>query len=92
MRVPLPEGDHTLRLGFIDDDFVKTLAKESIYKDTVNKWIGSVTIVGPFASKDEKPSRKQDPGLRPEDRARRASIKILSHAGAARVPPARDAG
>ena len=26
--MPLPEGDHTLRLGFIDDPFVKTLAKE----------------------------------------------------------------
>ena len=59
MRVPLPEGDHTLRLGFIDDEFVKTLAKEDIYKDTVNKWIGSMTVVGPFASKEEKPSRKK---------------------------------
>ena len=27
IRVPLPEGDHTLRLGFIDDDFVKTLGQ-----------------------------------------------------------------
>ena len=43
IRVPIPEGDHTLRLGFIDDPFVKTLAKEEIYKDTVNKWIGAVT-------------------------------------------------
>jgi hypothetical protein len=59
IRVPLPEGDHTLRLGFIDDDFVKGLAKEEIYKDTVNKWIGSMTIIGPFALKEEKPSRKR---------------------------------
>jgi mono/diheme cytochrome c family protein len=59
IRVAIPEGDHTLRLGFIDDPFVKTLAKEDIYKDTVNKWIGSVTIVGPFASAGEKPSRKR---------------------------------
>ncbi len=59
IRVPLPEGDHTLRLGFIDDPFVKTLAKEEIYKDTVNKWIGSMTVVGPFASQGEKPSRKK---------------------------------
>ena len=55
----MPEGDHTLRLGFIDDPFVKTLAKEEIYKDTVNKWIGSVTVIGPFASQGEKPSRKK---------------------------------
>ena len=57
IRVSLPEGDHTFRLGFVDDAFVATLAKEEIYKDTVNKWIGSMTIVGPFASTDAKPSR-----------------------------------
>jgi Protein of unknown function (DUF1592)/Protein of unknown function (DUF1588)/Protein of unknown function (DUF1587)/Protein of unknown function (DUF1585)/Protein of unknown function (DUF1595) len=66
LRVPLPEGDHVLRLGFIDDGFVKTLAKEDIYKDTVNKWIGSMTIVGPFPSTGTKPSRAKilvcDPG------------------------------
>ena len=59
IRVAVPEGDHTLRVGFIDDPFVKTLAKEDIYKDTVNKWIGSVTVIGPFASEGEKPSRKR---------------------------------
>jgi mono/diheme cytochrome c family protein len=59
MRIPVPEGDHTIRLGFIDDPFVKTIAKEEIYKDTVNKWIGSVTLVGPFRSEGEKPSRKR---------------------------------
>jgi hypothetical protein len=57
IRLPLSEGDHTFRLGFIDDPFVTTLAKEDIYKDTVNKWIGSMTIVGPVPSKDPKPSR-----------------------------------
>jgi hypothetical protein len=59
IRVSVPEGDHTLRLGFIDDPFVKTLAKADIYKDTVNKWIGSVTVIGPFATTGEKPSRKR---------------------------------
>jgi mono/diheme cytochrome c family protein len=59
MRVAIPEGDHTLRLGFIDDPFVKTLAKEDIYKDSVNKWIGAVTVVGPFQSEGQKPSRKR---------------------------------
>jgi len=57
IRVPVPEGDHTLRLGFIDDDFVKTLGKDEVYKDTLNKWIGSVTVVGPFVPKDPKASR-----------------------------------
>jgi hypothetical protein len=59
MRVAIPEGDHTLRLGFIDDPFVKTLPKEDVYKDQVNKWIGAVTLIGPFPSQGEKPSRKR---------------------------------
>jgi mono/diheme cytochrome c family protein len=59
LRVSIPEGDHQVRLGFIDDPFVATLAKENIYKDTMNKWIGSVRVVGPFAGNDEKPSRKR---------------------------------
>jgi mono/diheme cytochrome c family protein len=59
LRVSIPEGDHQLRLGFIDDAFVATLPKESIYRDTMNKWIGSVTVVGPFAGMDEKASRKR---------------------------------
>jgi hypothetical protein len=59
IRVPVPEGDHTLRLGFVDDPFVKTLDKESLYNDKANKWIGAVTVIGPFASQGEKPSRKR---------------------------------
>ena len=86
----MPEGDHTLRLGFIDDPFVKTLAKEDIYKDTVNKWIGSVTVIGPFASTGEKPSRKRDPGLRSEDRSGLRRPDPVD-AGAPGLPPARDA-
>jgi hypothetical protein len=59
IRVALPEGDHTLRLGFLDDAYVKTLAREDIYKDKINKWIGSVTVVGPFAPDGVKPSRQR---------------------------------
>lgn len=59
VRVPLSEGDHTFRLGFIDDPFVKTLAREDVYKDKMNKWIGSMTIVGPFPSDGVKPSRQR---------------------------------
>ncbi|MEP6714146.1 MAG: DUF1592 domain-containing protein [Terriglobia bacterium] len=59
-KVYLPEGDHLFRAGFIDDDFVKTLkdAKEA-YSDKKNKYIGSITFVGPFASTVEKASRKK---------------------------------
>jgi mono/diheme cytochrome c family protein len=59
MRVSLPEGDHRFRLGFIDDPYVKTLAREEVYRDRVNKWVGSMTIVGPFPSAEEKASRKK---------------------------------
>jgi mono/diheme cytochrome c family protein len=59
VRVTLPEGDHSLRLGFIGDDFVKTLPKEKIFNDKENKWIGSMTIVGPFPSTEEPASRKR---------------------------------
>ena len=59
IRVPMPEGDHTLRLGFIDDPFVKTLAKEDIYKDQINKWIGSVDHHRAVRPTGEKPSRKK---------------------------------
>jgi mono/diheme cytochrome c family protein len=56
-RVSLPEGDHRLRLGFINDDFVKTLGEDVLYKNKSNKWVASVAIIGPFASKKAKPSR-----------------------------------
>ena len=59
IRISIPEGDHTLRLGFIDDPFVKTIAAADVYKDTVNKWINAVTIIGPFPTTGEKPSRKK---------------------------------
>ena len=87
IRVPIPEGDHTLRLGFIDDPFVKTLAKEDIYKDTVNKWIGAVTVIGPFSVRGREAEPQADPGLRSGDRSalRRSDP---DHAGAARLSPA----
>jgi mono/diheme cytochrome c family protein len=59
LRVSLTEGDHTFRLGFIDDEYVKGLATGDIYKDTINKWVGSAIFTGPFASNEEKPSRKK---------------------------------
>jgi mono/diheme cytochrome c family protein len=58
-RVTLPAGDHRLRLGFIDDDFVKTLGEDVLYKPKSNKWIASLAIIGPFASKKAQPSRQR---------------------------------
>jgi mono/diheme cytochrome c family protein/cytochrome c553 len=59
LRLALPEGDHTLRLGFIDDEFVKTLPQEQLYQPKVNKFIASATFVGPFPSALVKPSRQR---------------------------------
>jgi mono/diheme cytochrome c family protein len=59
MRLFLPEGDHTFRAAFINDEFVKGLARSDIYNNRKNKFIGSVIFVGPFPSNTEKPSRKK---------------------------------
>ncbi len=59
MRVFLPEGDHVFRLGFINDEFVKTLAEKDIYNDKANKFINGMYFVGPYPSKVEKASRKK---------------------------------
>ncbi len=60
MRVYLPEGDHVFRAAFLNDDFVKTISSDKeAYNDKKNKYIGSITFVGPFPSKVEKASRKK---------------------------------
>ena len=58
-RLYLPEGDHTFRAGFIDDEFVKGLSEKDAYDRKKNKFLTSMTFVGPFASKVQKPSRKK---------------------------------
>ncbi len=59
MRLFLPEGDHTFRAGFINDDFVKGLAQQDLYNNKKNKFIGSMLFIGPFPLKEEKASRKK---------------------------------
>jgi hypothetical protein len=59
IRLHLTEGEHVFRLGFIDDEYVKTLPRANVYTDKVNKWISSVTFIGPFKSAIEKPSRQR---------------------------------
>lgn len=65
-RLTLPAGDHVFRAGFIDDPFVKTLAEEDYYKRNKNKYLESITFVGPFPTNEEPASRKKiltcDPG------------------------------
>jgi len=59
MRLYLPEGDHTFRAGFIGDDFVKNLTGREPYDRKKNKYLDSMTFVGPFASSTPKASRKR---------------------------------
>jgi hypothetical protein len=57
MRLVLPEGDHTFRAAFVDDDFVKGLSVKDAYDRKKNKFIDSITFVGPYAPKTPPPSR-----------------------------------
>ncbi len=59
MRLFLSEGDHTFRAGFIGDDFVKTLTGKELYDNKKNKYLNSITFVGPYPSKVERASRKK---------------------------------
>jgi hypothetical protein len=59
MRIYLPEGDHVFRAAFLNDDFVKTIDPKDAYNNKKNKFIGSITFIGPFPSKVEKASRKK---------------------------------
>ena len=58
-RVPLPEGDHTFRAGFIDDPAVKGLTQKQAYDSKTNKFLDSITLVGPFPLKTERASRRK---------------------------------
>jgi len=57
MRLVLPEGDHTFRAAFVNDDFVKGLSLKDAYDRKKNKFIDSITFVGPYAPKTPPPSR-----------------------------------
>jgi len=59
MRLYLPAGDHTFRVGFINDDFAKGFSTKDAYDRKKNKYIDSITFVGPFKSGVEPPSRKK---------------------------------
>ena len=58
-HVALTEGDHRLRAGFVRDEFIKSLPEANLYERKANKYAGALTVVGPFASKQPKPSRQR---------------------------------
>ncbi len=59
MKLFLPEGDHVFRAGFVNDDFVKNLTGKELYNNKSNKFLESMTFIGPFRSEAERPSRKK---------------------------------
>src|ERR1017187_8065285 len=60
MRLYLPAGDHVFRAAFQDDDFIQTIVNDrDAYNKDKNKFIGSITFIGPYPSKVEKTSRKK---------------------------------
>ena len=59
VKLFLPEGDHVFRAGFINDDFVKGLSGKELYSSKGNKYLESITFIGPFESKTERASRKK---------------------------------
>jgi len=59
-RLYLPEGDHTFRVAFLNDEFVKTIkTQKDAYNTKTNKYIGSILFVGPYPAKVAKASRKK---------------------------------
>ena len=59
MHLFLPEGEHTFRAGFLNDDFVKDLTAKEAYSSKKNKYLNAITFIGPYPSKTEPPSRKK---------------------------------
>ncbi len=59
MRVHLTEGEHTFRSGFLNDDFIATVAPADLYNRKKNKFVDSLTFVGPYAPEGETASRKK---------------------------------
>ncbi|MGD0772236.1 MAG: DUF1592 domain-containing protein [Candidatus Solibacter sp.] len=57
MRLFLPEGDHVFRAAFLDDDFVKGLSAKEAYDNKKNKFLDSITFIGPYAPQTPPPSR-----------------------------------
>lgn len=58
-RLVLPAGDHVFRVGFVNDDFVGTLTGKEAYNNKKNKFLDSITFVGPYPAKVERASRRK---------------------------------
>src|SRR5258705_7854516 len=59
MRLFLTEGEHVFRAAFLDDGFVKGLSNKDAYDNKKNKFLDSITFIGPYAPAEERASRKK---------------------------------
>ena len=59
MRLFLPEGDHVFRAAFLNDEFVRGMNQKDAYDRKKNKYLDSITFIGPYAPKTESLSRKK---------------------------------
>ncbi len=59
MRLLLTEGEHVFRAAFLDDGFVKDLSNKDAYDNKKNKFLDSITFIGPYAPAEERASRKK---------------------------------
>jgi mono/diheme cytochrome c family protein len=59
MTVHFTEGEHTVRAAFLNDDFAAALSPKDAGDRKKNKFIDSMTFVGPFAPAAESASRKK---------------------------------
>jgi hypothetical protein len=69
MKVTLPAGDHVFRAGFTNDEFIKTLPQADIYNNRRNKFLNSITFIGPLSSTPDRESRKRILSCDPESGA-----------------------
>ena len=70
MRLNLPAGDHVFRAGFINDEFITTIPRSDWFDRKKNKFVESITFVGPFRSSIDNTRRHGiltcDPGTGPQ--------------------------
>jgi len=59
MKVYLPQGDHVFSRQFMDDKFANDFTQKDAYDRKKNKYIDSITFVGPYKSNIVPPSRKK---------------------------------
>ncbi|HSU68902.1 MAG TPA: DUF1587 domain-containing protein, partial [Tepidisphaeraceae bacterium] len=59
MRLFLPEGDHVFRAAFLNDEFVRGMNQKDAYDRKKNKYLDSITFIGPYAPNTESLSRKK---------------------------------